>query len=59
MEMLVVGSKSKEAMKKGGYNVGSDALEGLNEILYWYISQAQNRCTANGRKTIRKHDILA
>lgn len=60
MEMLVVGSKTKEALKsKGKYNVSGDALEAINQHVYWIIDQAQKRCTANGRKTIKNHDILA
>ena len=59
-DMLLVGSKTKEALKGGGkYNVSGDALDGLNEYVYWLIEQAQRRCEANGRKTIRNHDILA
>lgn len=59
-EMLIVGSKTKDALKGGGkYNVSSDALSALNEYVYWLVDQAQKRCTANGRKTIRNHDILA
>ena len=58
-EMLLVGSKTKDALRGGGkYNVSSDALDALNCKLYWLIDQAQKRCTANGRKTIRNHDIL-
>jgi len=59
-DMLIVGSKTKEALKGGGkFNVSSDALEGLNNYVHWLVQQAQARCTANGRKTIRGHDILA
>lgn len=59
-DMLLVGSKTKDALKGGGkFNVSSDALEGLNEYVYWLVDQAQKRCKANGRKTIRNHDILA
>ena len=58
--MLVVGSKTKQALKGGGkYNVSKDALEGLNNYVHWLVEQAQKRCSANGRKTIRGHDILA
>ena len=58
-EMLLVGSKTKDALKVGGkYNVSSDALEALNCYVHWLVEQAQNRCTANGCKTIRNHDIL-
>jgi len=59
-EMLLVGSKTKEALKGGGkYNVSGDALDALNEHVYWLINQAQKRCEANGRKTIKNHDILS
>lgn len=61
-EMLLVGSKTKEALKGSGketFMVSSDALEGLNEYVYWLVEQAQTRAKANGRKTIRAHDIMA
>lgn len=61
-EMLLVGSKTKEALKGTGkttFNVSSDTLEALNEHVYWLVEQAQKRCEANGRKTIRPYDILA
>ncbi len=61
-EMLLVGSKTKLALKGTGkqtYMVSSDAMDALNEHVYWLISQAQARATANGRKTIRPYDILA
>lgn len=59
-DMLLVGSKTKEALKGGGkYNVSSDALDALNNHVYWLVDQAQKRCSANGRKTIKGIDILA
>lgn len=58
-DMLLVSSKTKEALKGKGYNVSSDALEAMNEYVYWLVDQAQKKCTANGRKTIRPYDILA
>ena len=59
-EMLLVGSKTKDALRGGGkYNVSGEALDALNANVYWLIEQAQKRCAANGRKTIRGHDILA
>lgn len=58
-EMLLVASKTKEALKGKSFNVSSEALAALNEHVYWLISQAQARCEANGRKTIRPYDILA
>lgn len=61
-EMLLVGSKTKEALKGSGketFNVSSDTLDALNEYVYWLVDQAQKKCAANGRKTIRPYDILA
>ena len=59
-DMLLVGSKTKEALKGGGkYNVSGDALDALNSYVYWLVGQAQQRCEANGRKTIKNYDILA
>ncbi len=58
-EMLLVSSKTKEALKKTGLNVSADTLEALNEYVYWVVDQAQKKCVANGRKTIRPYDILA
>jgi len=59
-EMLLIGSKTKDALRGGGkYNISGDALDALNSQMYWLIQQAQKRCAANGRKTIRNHDILA
>jgi len=57
MEMIVVSSKAKALIKKAGCNTASDALDGLNKVLYWYISQATARTKANGRKTVRGHDF--
>jgi histone H3/H4 len=58
-EMLLVGSKTKDALRGGGkFNVSSDAIEALNEYVYWLVDQAQKRCQANGRKTIRSYDII-
>lgn len=58
-EMLLVGSKTKEALKGKGFNVSSETLDALNEYVYWLVEQAQKKCEANGRKTIRPYDILA
>ena len=57
-EMLLVGSKTKEALKGKGFNVSSDTMNALNDYVYWLVDQAQKRCEANGRKTIRPYDIL-
>ncbi|MCB9092174.1 MAG: hypothetical protein H6621_00295 [Halobacteriovoraceae bacterium] len=58
-EMLLVGSKTKEALKGKGFNVSSDTITAMNDYVYWLVDQAQKKCAANGRKTIRPYDILA
>ncbi len=57
-DMLLIGSKTKAALKDHGVNVSGDALDGLNSIVYWYLDQAAKRADANGRKTVRAHDFL-
>lgn len=59
LEMLLVGSKAKAALKAHGVNVAGDALENLNLVVHWYIDQAVKRAQANGRKTVRNHDFMA
>jgi hypothetical protein len=56
-EMLLVGSKTKEALKLSGLNVAGDALDELNKRVHNLIMDAQSRCTANGRKTVRGTDF--
>lgn len=58
-EMLLVGSKTKAALKAMDVNVAGDALEALNGIVYWYLDQAAKRAKANGRKTVRGYDFMA
>lgn len=58
-EMLLVGSKTKDALREAGCNVAGDALDGLNDVVHWYIEQAAKRAEANGRKTVRAHDFVA
>ena len=58
-EALTVASKVKEAIRVSGCNTSGDAIEGLNQIVYWHIEQAATRAKANGRKTVRSHDFIA
>lgn len=57
-EMLLVGSKTKAALKGMKVNVAGDALDALNEQVHWHIQQAAARAQANGRKTVRGHDFV-
>ncbi len=56
--MVLVGSKVKAALKDQDVNVGAGTLEALNGMLHWYIGQAALRAKANGRKTVRPHDVV-
>lgn len=58
VEVLLVGSKVKAAIKEAGCNTGGDALDGLNAWVHWLIGQATSRADANGRKTVRAHDFM-
>ncbi|MFW6051537.1 MAG: DUF1931 domain-containing protein [Myxococcota bacterium] len=57
-EMLLVGSKTKAALQKYEVNVSGDALEALNDLVYWYLEQGARRAKENGRKTVKGHDFL-
>ena len=57
-EMLLVGSKVRNEIKNTGCNTASDALDGLNDWIYWLIRQGTARAAANGRKTVRAHDFM-
>ncbi len=57
-EVLVVGSKVKAAIKDAGCNTGGDVIEAVNGYVHWIIGQAASRAQANGRKTVRAHDVI-
>lgn len=60
LEMLLVGSKTKEALKGSGkntLNVSGDALEAFNAIVHELAEKARERCMSNGRKTVRPSDF--
>jgi histone H3/H4 len=56
-EMLLVGSKTKEALKATGLNVSGEALDKLNEKVHQLVKDAQDRCVNNGRKTVKATDF--
>ncbi len=57
-EVLVVGSKVKAAIKEKGCNTGGDVIEAVNMYVHWVVGQAASRAQANGRKTVRGHDVI-
>ncbi|MFH2010417.1 MAG: hypothetical protein ABI333_27710 [bacterium] len=57
MPNFLTKSACKEAIKAADCNMSGDALDGLNELVAWYLQQATKRAVANGRKTVRAHDF--
>ena len=53
--MLVVKSKIKEYVKD--CNVAGDFAEALVKEVEVLISKAEERCKANGRKTVQSRDL--
>ena len=54
---MVYNIKMKEAIKSGGCNTASSAGGALDGCVGSAVAAAVARCKANGRKTIRSHDI--
>ena len=54
----VVKSMVKQRIAKGKCHSSSDLAGALNGIVEWYLDQAVKRAKANGRKTVRGHDIV-
>ena len=57
-EMMLVGSKVRQLIKDAGCNTASDALDGLNNHVFWLVQQAVKRASENHRKTVRAHDFI-
>lgn len=57
LEMVLISSKTKEALKATGLNVSGEALVALNEKVHQLIADAQERTVANGRKTVKATDF--
>lgn len=57
LEMILIGSKTKEALKSTGLNVSGEALTKLNEKVHALIADAQQRTVNNGRKTVKATDF--
>ena len=57
LEMLLVGSKVKGALRDQGVNVGAGTVEALNAAMHAHIEQAAQRALANKRKTVRDYDV--
>lgn len=56
-EIVIVGSKMKDAIRSSGCNVAGDAIEFLNEKVHALLQGAVARAKENGRKTVRGYDF--
>ena len=56
-DLLVVGSKVKEAVKGAGCNMAGDFPDALSGTVGGLVSKACERAKANGRKTVRPEDL--
>lgn len=56
-EIVIVGSKMKDAIRSNDCNVAGDAIEFLNERVHEMIMNAVKRAKENGRKTVRGYDF--
>jgi histone H3/H4 len=57
VETLVVASKVKAAVREHGCNSSADLVEAINTLVHAQLQQAAKRAQANGRKTVRAHDV--
>ncbi len=56
-DLLVVGSKVKEAVKGAGCNMAGDFPDALSAAVADVVGKACARAQANGRKTVRPEDL--
>ncbi len=56
-EMLVVGTKVREHIKKKGLMCSADVLEAINCCVYCCLDRAAERAKENGRKTVQARDV--
>ncbi len=54
---FIVASRVKERAKEAGLRVAADTLVALNESVGRELDRATLRAKANGRKTIKPHDV--
>jgi len=56
-ESLIVASKVKEYIKSKGCQTSADALDTISKKVAWHLVEAVKRVKANGRATVKPHDI--
>ena len=56
-ENLVVGSKVKEVIRNAGLRSDGELVQAVSEKVHEMLQAAVERCKANNRSTVRKHDL--
>jgi len=56
-EVLVVGSKVKEEVKKAGLRSDGDLVRAISDKVHELLAEAVVRCSQNNRSTVRPHDL--
>lgn len=56
-EVVVVGSKLKDAVKNAGCQSSGDLVEAVSEKVHDMIVAAVERAKQNGRATVRPYDL--
>lgn len=56
-EIVVVGSKVKEVIREAGLRPGNGLIDALNDKVHALLRQAIRRAKADGRSTVRPHDL--
>ena len=54
---LVVGSKVKDAVRSAGVRAAGDLVDAVSAKVADVLKGAIGRCKANGRGTVRPHDL--
>lgn len=56
-EIVVVGSKVKDVVREAGLRSDGELVQAVSEKVHELLTAAIARCTANGRSTVRPHDL--
>ena len=56
-EVLVVGSKMKDVVKRAGCMSSGDLIDAVSQKVHEMITNATARAKGNGRSTVRPYDL--
>lgn len=56
-ESVIVQSKLREAVKQLGLQMDGSLPDAVNDKVHAVLAEAADRAKANGRKTLRPHDL--